>query len=269
MTRAPLSSAACMPSMKLRFAKSHCWRMTPIARAFEDAAYYCGKLRIRPRPRNKKSSFPVICRNCPRHLPRNPPSSPRKSDLSSRNSFPPFRKISLANNPAAQSPLDFSREPGYGLLLQPIPKLKVFAIVIVEETEAPAFWAPAFAPAVPRDLCTRCGASGPHARCGCTSQFIKPNGPRMEASVDGWARNPRKSVERFFAPFRRMTRAAPTRAEMKALEFVLHVKPKRPRRMRDLIPQEIWHLAARMRQTRKFDESSIRDEEMLAIPWNS
>jgi len=91
----------------------------------------------------------------------------------------------------------------------------------------------------------------------------------MEASVDGWARNPRKSVERFIAPFRRMTRAAPTRAEMKALEFVLHVKPKRPRRLPDLIAQEIWHLAARMRQTRMFDESSIRDEEMLAIPWNS
>ncbi len=126
----------------------------------------------RTRPRNKKSSFPVICRNCSRHLPRNPPSSPRKSDLSRRNSF-----LHLdAHSPAAQSLLDFSREPGYGHLPQPIPKLKVFAIVIVEETEAPAFWAPA----VLRDLCTRCGVSRRHAGCGCASLFIKPNGSKIE-----------------------------------------------------------------------------------------
>jgi hypothetical protein len=202
-------------------------------------------------------------------LPRNPPSSPRKSDLSRKNSFPPSRKISFANNPAAQSLLDFSRELGYGLLLQPIPKLKVFAIVIVEETEAPAFRTPAFAPAVPRDLCTDRGTSQPHERCGCARQFIKPNDLQMVARPDAWARNPSTSVERFFGASRRMIRAARTRVEIKALEFVLHLKAERPRLMRHVIPQEIWHLLAPPRQTRKFDESSIRDEEMLAIPWNS
>ena len=116
----------------------------------------------------------------------------------------------MAVNPAAQSPLDFSGKPSYGWLLQTIPKLKVFAIVIVEETEAPAVWAPAFAPAVPRDLCTDCGISrtADHKRCGRACQFIKPNYPQMEARVHGRARDPHKTDELFFGPFRRMMRAA-------------------------------------------------------------
>jgi hypothetical protein len=180
-----------------------------------------------PGPGNKKMRFSVICRNCPWHLPRNPPSSPRNSDLSRRNSFPPSRKISLAVSPAAQSPLDFSREPGYGLIIQPIPKLKVFAIVIVEETEAPAFWAPAFAPAVPRDLCTDFGTSRAHARCGCASPFANPNDPQIKTRASGWVLNPSTPVEQFFGPSRRMMRAARIRVETKALQFVPHFNAQR------------------------------------------
>jgi hypothetical protein len=181
----------------------------------------------------------------------------------------PSRKINLAHSPAAQSPLDFSREPGYGLLLQPIPKLKVFAIVIVEETEASAFWAPAFPPAVQRNLCTDFGTSQTHERFECACQSIKQNDPQVETRAEAWARNSSKPVEQFFGAFRRMIRAARVRVEMKVLKFLLHLKAQRPRQTRHVIPQEICHLDAPMRQARKVDESSMPDEEMLAIPWYS
>jgi hypothetical protein len=125
--------------------------------------------------------------------------------------------------------------------LQPIPKLKVFAIVIVEETEASAFWTPAFAPAMPRDHGTDCATSRKHERCRCACQFIEPEDPQVEAGMDGVARNRSKSVERFSGG---MIRAEPTRVQMKALESVLHLKTQCPRRMRHRIPQEIWYLVS-------------------------
>ena len=116
----------------------------------------------------------------------------------------------LGFRPAVHSSLDFGRKQVYGWLLQPIPKLKVFAIVIVEETEAPAVWTPAFAAAAPRDLCTDCGISrtANPKRCGRACQFIQPNYPQMEARVHGRPRNLHKSDEVFFGVFQKMVRAA-------------------------------------------------------------
>ena len=179
-----------------------------------------------------------------------------------RNSFPPSRKIGLAINPAAQSHLDFSGKPGYGLRLQPIPKLKVFAIVIVEETQASAFWTPAFAPAMPRDHGTDCATSQKHERCRCACQFIEPKDPQVEAGMDGVARNRSKSVELFSGG---MIRAEPTRVQMKAWSpFFVLKRNVRAGCVTDSTTYMAPHRAAR--QTRKSDESSMRDEEMLAIP---
>jgi len=141
--------------------------------------------------------------------------------------------------------------------------------VNMEETEASAFLAPEFAPAVPRDLCTYCGTLRTHERAGCACQFIKPDDQQMGEHTDGRTRNPSKPLERFLGLFRRMMRAARTSVETKALQFLLHLKAQRPRPVRHMIPQEIWHHATPRLRMPNADESSMRDEEMLAIVQNS
>ncbi len=68
------------------------------------------------------------------------------------------------------------------------------------------------APAVPRGLCTDCGISRSDdpKRCGRACQFIKPDYPRLETQVHGRTRDPARTDEIFFGPFRRMVRAALT-----------------------------------------------------------
>ena len=70
--------------------------------------------------------------------------------------------------------------------------------------------APALAEAAVRDLCTDCGISrsAEPKRCGTACQFIKPNYPALEARVHGRARDPNRTDELFFGPFRRMVRAS-------------------------------------------------------------
>jgi hypothetical protein len=109
----------------------------------------------------------------------------------------------------------------------------------MEETEASAFLAPEFAPAVPRDLCTDCVSLRTHYRSGCACQFIKPDDRQMGGHTDGWTRNPSKPLERFVGLFRRMMRAARSGVETKALQVLLHLKVQRPRPVRHMIPQEI------------------------------
>ena len=72
------------------------------------------------------------------------------------------------------------------------------------------------APAAPRGLCTDCGISrtAQPKRCGTACQFIKPDYPALESRVHGRARDPARTDEIFFGPFRRMLRAklSPPRA---------------------------------------------------------
>ncbi len=70
--------------------------------------------------------------------------------------------------------------------------------------------APPLAEPAPRDLCTDCGISRTQdaKRCGRACQFIKPDYPRLEAQVHGRVRDPDRTDEKFFGPFRRMVRAA-------------------------------------------------------------
>jgi coenzyme F420 hydrogenase subunit beta len=67
----------------------------------------------------------------------------------------------------------------------------------------------AFGPAAPRTLCTDCGISrsSEPKRCGTACQFIKPDYPALERRVHGRARDPAKTDELFFGPFRSMARA--------------------------------------------------------------
>lgn len=75
---------------------------------------------------------------------------------------------------------------------------------------SPAVWTPPIADAAPRDLCTDCGISrsSDPKRCGHACQFIKPDYPALEQRVHGRTRDPQRSDEIFFGPFRRMVRAA-------------------------------------------------------------
>ena len=68
---------------------------------------------------------------------------------------------------------------------------------------------PAIGDAAPRDLCTDCGISRTNdpKRCGRACQFIKPDYARLEARVHGRSRDPERTDEQFFGPFRRMVRA--------------------------------------------------------------
>jgi coenzyme F420 hydrogenase subunit beta len=69
---------------------------------------------------------------------------------------------------------------------------------------------PQLGDAVPRDMCTDCGISrtSDPRRCGKACQFIKPDYSGLETRVHGRARDPNRSDETFFGPFRRMVRAA-------------------------------------------------------------
>ena len=73
----------------------------------------------------------------------------------------------------------------------------------------PGVVAPDIAAAAPRDLCTDCGISRSDdaKRCGRACQFIKPDYSALEARVHGRARDPGRTDEQFFGPFRRMLRA--------------------------------------------------------------
>jgi coenzyme F420 hydrogenase subunit beta len=77
-------------------------------------------------------------------------------------------------------------------------------------TEAKPYWRPPLAQAVPRGLCTDCGISRTEdpKRCGRACQFIQPDYPAMERRVHGRDRDPARSDERFFGPYRRMLRAS-------------------------------------------------------------
>jgi len=70
-------------------------------------------------------------------------------------------------------------------------------------------WAPAVRDAAPRGLCTDCGISRSEdpKRCGRACQFIKPDYAGLEARVHGRSRDPDRTDEIFFGPFRRMLRA--------------------------------------------------------------
>jgi coenzyme F420 hydrogenase subunit beta len=71
-------------------------------------------------------------------------------------------------------------------------------------------WAPPLRDAAARGLCTDCGISRTEdpKRCGQACQFIKPDYPALEARVHGRTRDPDRTDEVFFGPFRRMLRAA-------------------------------------------------------------
>lgn len=66
-----------------------------------------------------------------------------------------------------------------------------------------------YGPAAPRSLCTDCGVSrmSDPKQCGKACQFIKPDYPAMESAVQGRARDPERTDEIYFGPFRRMLRA--------------------------------------------------------------
>ncbi len=77
-------------------------------------------------------------------------------------------------------------------------------------TTTEAVWSPPVRAAVARGLCTDCGISRSDdpKRCGHACQFIKPDYPLLEAQVHGRARDPARTDEIFFGPFRRMVRAS-------------------------------------------------------------
>ena len=77
------------------------------------------------------------------------------------------------------------------------------------DIDDPALRGLALRDAVPRELCTDCGISrsSEPKRCGRACQFIKPDYPALEARVHGRARDPARTDEVFFGPFRRMVRA--------------------------------------------------------------
>ena len=83
--------------------------------------------------------------------------------------------------------------------------------MLQHETEpGGAVLVPALADAAPRDLCTDCGISrsSDPKRCGRACQFIQPDYPALEQQVHGRPRDPRRTDETFFGPFRRMLRAS-------------------------------------------------------------
>ncbi|MFO1037059.1 MAG: Coenzyme F420 hydrogenase/dehydrogenase, beta subunit C-terminal domain [Geminicoccaceae bacterium] len=78
------------------------------------------------------------------------------------------------------------------------------------EASGNAVGSPVIGPAVPRSLCTDCGISrsSEPKRCGTACQFIKPDYPHLEERVHGRTRDPARSDELYFGPFRHMVRAA-------------------------------------------------------------
>jgi coenzyme F420 hydrogenase subunit beta len=81
---------------------------------------------------------------------------------------------------------------------------------IHSELPGGGLWAPPVSQAAPRDLCTDCGISrsSEPKRCGQACQFIKPDYAGLEQQVHGRARDPLRTDEQFFGPFRRMLRAS-------------------------------------------------------------
>jgi hypothetical protein len=240
--------------MKSRFAKSDCFRMTPKPASWRIQPIAAANCSSAPAHEIKNRVFPLSAEIDP-GMPRNPLCSPART-LTGENSFHPSRKVTLAILPAAQSPLDFSREPSYGLVLQPIPKLKVFAIVNMEKTEAPAFRAPEFAPTVPRKLCTNGGTRRTHARCGCA-----------EVRANGFARNPSKPLEHFWTRLAGRCAFAPAwkrRLYSSCLILMCNVGAGGAR-------DSTGNMAFQTLKgnPRQAAGSSIRDEEMLAIAGNS
>lgn len=77
-------------------------------------------------------------------------------------------------------------------------------------TDTPGISTPPIGKAAPRSLCTDCGVSRTAAAkaCGRACQFIKPDYPMLERQVHGRARDPARTDEIFFGPFRRMLRAS-------------------------------------------------------------
>jgi len=77
------------------------------------------------------------------------------------------------------------------------------------DTVQPIIWAPPLSAARPRSLCTDCGISrtADEKRCGQACQFIAPDYPKLEANVHGRARDPARTDELHFGPFRRLARA--------------------------------------------------------------
>jgi coenzyme F420 hydrogenase subunit beta len=77
----------------------------------------------------------------------------------------------------------------------------------------PVFWQPPTGSAAKRGLCTDCGvsrASGKHIDphdCGTVCQFIAPNYPTLEQSVQGRSRDANKADELFFGPYLAMHQA--------------------------------------------------------------
>ncbi|MEM9706005.1 MAG: Coenzyme F420 hydrogenase/dehydrogenase, beta subunit C-terminal domain [Pseudomonadota bacterium] len=67
-----------------------------------------------------------------------------------------------------------------------------------------------FREAPARALCTDCGVSRSKtpSDCGTACQFIKPDYPGLEAQVHGRARDPNRTDELHFGPFKRMLRAS-------------------------------------------------------------
>ena len=74
----------------------------------------------------------------------------------------------------------------------------------------PIIWAAPVREAAERDLCTDCGISrsSDPKQCGSACQFIKPDYANLETQVHGRARDPSRTDEQFFGPFRRMLRAS-------------------------------------------------------------
>jgi coenzyme F420 hydrogenase subunit beta len=85
--------------------------------------------------------------------------------------------------------------------------------MVDRENPSSPVWAPPVAPAAHRDLCTDCGISrsSDPGQCGRACQFIKPDYPALERTVHGRTRDPERSDEKFFGPFRRMLRASMVR----------------------------------------------------------
>jgi len=74
---------------------------------------------------------------------------------------------------------------------------------------AAAVWAPPLSPAAARQLCTDCGISrsAEPKDCARACQFIRPDYSGLELRVHGRARDPGRTDELYFGPFRRMLRA--------------------------------------------------------------
>ena len=80
----------------------------------------------------------------------------------------------------------------------------------MSDEAATSIWIPRVGTPAHRDLCTDCGISrtSEPGRCGKACQFIAPDYARLETQVHGRARDPARTDELFFGPFRRMLRAS-------------------------------------------------------------